>query len=133
MKEEIESIKNYALENNVPIMQDDGINYLTNYIKKNKIKKILEIGTAIGYSAIMMCLVDNDIEVSCEDYVIVETERGLQFGKVCVLLGELNDGKEHTKVVQIAKNKEIKQKTQTNLQSIKRQKHEKKKENKRLI
>ena len=43
MKEEIESIKNYALENNVPIMQDDGINYLTNYIKKNKIKKILEI------------------------------------------------------------------------------------------
>lgn len=64
MKEEIESIKNYALENNVPIMQDDGINYLTNYIKKNKIKKILEIGTAIGYSAIMMCLVDNDIEVT---------------------------------------------------------------------
>lgn len=64
MKEEIESIKNYALENNVPIMQDDGINYLINYIKKNKIKKILEIGTAIGYSAIMMCLVDNDIEVT---------------------------------------------------------------------
>ena len=64
MKEEIESIKNYALENNVPIKQDDGINYLTNYIKKNKIKKILEIGTAIGYSAIMMCLVDNDIEVT---------------------------------------------------------------------
>ncbi len=64
MKEEIESIKNYALENNVPIMQDDGINCLTNYIKKNKIKKILEIGTAIGYSAIMMCLVDNDIEVT---------------------------------------------------------------------
>ena len=64
MKEEIESIKNYALENKVPIMQDDGINCLTNYIKKNKIKKILEIGTAIGYSAIMMCLVDNDIEVT---------------------------------------------------------------------
>ncbi len=64
MKEEIESIKSYALENNVPIMQDSGINYLTNYIKKNKIKKILEIGTAIGYSAIMMCLVDSDVEVT---------------------------------------------------------------------
>ncbi len=64
MKEEIESIKSYALENNVPIMQDAGINYLTNYIKKNKIKKILEIGTAIGYSAIMMCLVDSDVEVT---------------------------------------------------------------------
>lgn len=64
MKEEIESIKSYALENNVPIMQDAGINYLTNYIKKNKIEKILEIGTAIGYSAIMMCLVDSDVEVT---------------------------------------------------------------------
>ena len=34
MKEEIESIKKYATINNVPIMQDSGINYLTNYIKK---------------------------------------------------------------------------------------------------
>ena len=62
---------------------------------------------------------DNDIEVNCEDYVIVETERGLQFGKVCVLLGELNDGKEHTKVVQIAKNKEIKQ-NETNIKDAKK-------------
>ena len=52
---------------------------------------------------------DNDIDINCEDYVIVETERGQQFGKVCTLLGELNDGKEHTKVIQIAKSKEIKQ------------------------
>lgn len=52
---------------------------------------------------------DNDIDINCEDYVIVETERGQQFGKVCTLLGELNDGKEHTRVIQIAKSKEIKQ------------------------
>ena len=37
MKEEIESIKKYATINNVPIMQDSGINYLTNYIKKHTI------------------------------------------------------------------------------------------------
>lgn len=64
MKEEIESIKKYATINNVPIMQDSGINYLTNYIKKYNIKHILEIGTAIGYSAIMMCLVNDDIVVT---------------------------------------------------------------------
>lgn len=62
---------------------------------------------------------DNDIEINCEDYVIVETERGQQFGKVCVLLGELNDGKEHTKVIQIAKNKEIKQ-NETNIKEAKK-------------
>lgn len=44
-------------------MQKDGIQFLTNFIKDNNIKNILEIGTAIGYSAIKMALVDNDINI----------------------------------------------------------------------
>lgn len=54
--EMVSEIKKYALENDVPIMQDDGIDFLTSYIDKEKIEKVLEIGTAIGYSAIMMAL-----------------------------------------------------------------------------
>ena len=64
MKEEIERIKKYADENNVPIMLEDGIDFLTAYIKKNNIKSVLEIGTAIGYSSIMMALVDKDIKIT---------------------------------------------------------------------
>lgn len=64
MKERIKQIKEYAKENNVPIMMEDGIEFLTDYIKKNNIKNILEIGTAIGYSAIMMALVDKDIKIT---------------------------------------------------------------------
>ena len=64
MKERIKQIKEYAKENNVPIMMEDGIEFLTDYIKKNNIKNILEIGTAIGYSAIMMSLVDKDIKIT---------------------------------------------------------------------
>ena len=64
MKERIEQIKEYAKENNVPIMLEDGFEFLTDYIKKNNIKNILEIGTAIGYSAIMMALVDKDIKIT---------------------------------------------------------------------
>ncbi len=60
----IRNMKEYALENNVPIMTEGGINYLMKYIKKNNIKKILEVGTAIGYSAICMCSVDEDIIVT---------------------------------------------------------------------
>ena len=44
-------------------MLPDGISYLCNYIKENNIKRILEIGSAIGYSAIKMALVSPDIEV----------------------------------------------------------------------
>lgn len=59
----IEEIEKYALDNRVPIMVPDGINYLVNYIKDNNVKEILEIGTAIGYSAIKMALVSKDIHI----------------------------------------------------------------------
>ena len=60
----LEEIELYAKENNVPIMLSDGIEYLCNYIKEHNIKRILEIGSAIGYSAIKMALVDDDIYVT---------------------------------------------------------------------
>ncbi len=61
---ELEEIEEYARINNVPIMLKDGINFLTDYIKKNNVKKILEIGCAIGYSSIKMALVDENITVT---------------------------------------------------------------------
>ncbi len=60
----IKKMKTYAKDNNVPIMTDGGMHYLLRYIKQNKIKNILEVGTAIGYSAIMMCGVADDIKVT---------------------------------------------------------------------
>ena len=60
----VRKMKEYALENNVPIMTEGGIDYLMKYIKKNNIKRILEVGTAIGYSAIMMCSCGDDIVVT---------------------------------------------------------------------
>jgi len=52
----IKAIKREALEDNIPIMQDDTIDFITDYIADKRIKKVLEIGTAVGYSAIMMAL-----------------------------------------------------------------------------
>ena len=60
----IDEIKKYADFNNVPIMSESGIRYLLNYINKNNVRSVLEIGTAIGYSAIMMCMVHKDIQVT---------------------------------------------------------------------
>lgn len=60
----IEDLEDYAFHNNIPIMQKDGIEFLIKYIKENNVKSILEIGTAIGYSAIRMALVSNDVKVT---------------------------------------------------------------------
>ena len=59
----MDRLEEYARENNIPIMQKDGILFLKEYILKNKVKNILEIGTAIGYSAINMALVSKNIKI----------------------------------------------------------------------
>ena len=50
------SFKTYALQNDVPIITDDGINFIKQLINLKGVKSVLEIGTAIGYSAINMAL-----------------------------------------------------------------------------
>ena len=48
----VEEIKNKALEEHIPIIMDDTLEIIANILKTNKPKRILEIGTAVGYSAI---------------------------------------------------------------------------------
>ncbi len=60
----ISELEEYAKEYNIPIMMEDGIEFLCDYIKKHNIKRILEIGTAIGYSAIKMASIDKDIKIT---------------------------------------------------------------------
>lgn len=64
MNKDFKQIEKYAEEHNVPIMQKSGINFLTKFIAENNVKNILEIGSAIGYSAIKMALVNDKIKVT---------------------------------------------------------------------
>ena len=59
----IHEIKAYAKEAHVPIMQDAGIAFILDYIKTNHVKNVLEIGSAIGYSAIQFASVSDDVHV----------------------------------------------------------------------
>lgn len=52
MKKVTKKIKEYASIHNVPIVTDEGLEFILSQIKTLNIKKVLEIGTAIGYSAI---------------------------------------------------------------------------------
>ncbi len=60
----IKEIKEYAIQNKVPIIRQDGIDFLTTFIIKHQIKNVLELGTAIGYSAIMMTLCSPNLKVT---------------------------------------------------------------------
>ena len=57
-------IKNYAMQNEVPIMQDEGSDFICDYIKSHDVKSVLEIGTAIGYSSIRFAKLSDDIRVT---------------------------------------------------------------------
>lgn len=56
-------IKIYADTYSIPIMASDSVKLIKDYIKKNNIKSILEVGTDIGYLSINMALVDEKINV----------------------------------------------------------------------
>lgn len=58
------SIKAYANREAVPIMQDEGCDFICDYIKSHNVKTVLEIGTAIGYSSIRFARLSKDIHVT---------------------------------------------------------------------
>ena len=94
----MERLEIYAKENNIPIMQKDGILYLCDYIRKNNIKSILEIGSAIGYSSIMMANVNSDIRVTTiekdEDRYNIAVSNINKYGfdkQIDIFLGDASD------------------------------------------
>lgn len=68
-KLELEIIKEKALENHVPIIMDDTLAVISKELEQNKPHRILEIGSAVGYSAICFT------EYLAEDGIIETIER----------------------------------------------------------
>lgn len=50
----LKKLEEYAIENHVPIVQPEVAQLLRVLLKNNKARNILEVGTAIGYSALVM-------------------------------------------------------------------------------
>ena len=72
-KEELEKIKQKALKDKIPIIMDDTLNVIYKILQESKPLKILEIGTAVGYSAI--CFSDYLLEGGRIDTIEREEER----------------------------------------------------------
>ena len=52
-EEALAIVKEKALEDHIPIIMDDTLDVIKNILEKENPKRILEIGTAVGYSASM--------------------------------------------------------------------------------
>ena len=76
--EDLSSLKDYASQNSVPIMFDEGIEFIVNYIKENDVRFILEIGTAIGYSAIKFAQINPEIRIFTIEYDIERYQKAVE-------------------------------------------------------
>lgn len=54
LMDNIEELKNFAREKGFPIIKDTGLNKLLEVVRSANPKRILEIGTAVGYSGSLM-------------------------------------------------------------------------------
>ena len=59
----INDLEIYAQENHVPIMMKTGIEFILELIRNQAYTRILELGTAIGYSAIRMAKLSTLIQI----------------------------------------------------------------------
>lgn len=72
-KEELRKIKQKALQEHIPIIMDETLEVIEKYLKENPPKRILEIGAAVGYSA--MCFSEFLAEGGKIDTIEREEER----------------------------------------------------------
>ncbi|PCS01322.1 methyltransferase [Lactococcus fujiensis JCM 16395] len=60
---DLETVLNFAQENNIPVIPHETVVYFQMLIQLIKPKRILEIGTAIGFSALMMAQAAPECEI----------------------------------------------------------------------
>lgn len=71
-----EEIKKKALEDHIPIIMDDTLDVIKEIFQEEKPQKILEIGTAVGYSAI--CFIKSVGKEAKVDTIELDEERAKQ-------------------------------------------------------
>lgn len=103
-EEALTIVKEKALEDHIPIIMDDTLDVIKNILEKENPKRILEIGTAVGYSASMFAkyasnAIIDTIELNEERYneakinvqkIGVENRINLYLGNAVEILPTLN-------------------------------------------
>ena len=75
---DLDKLRESALKDNVPIMQESGILYCQTFIQEKNIQSILEIGTAVGYWSLRMASLNNTIQIRTVEYSEERYEQAIQ-------------------------------------------------------
>ena len=59
----IEKLREKAIADNIPIMQTEGLMFMCERLNERQASSVLEIGSAVGYSAIFMALHVKDLKI----------------------------------------------------------------------
>lgn len=98
-KDNLKSMEDYAKRNNVPIIESEVAQFIKTLLKIYKPKNILEIGTAIGYSALVMadslkgdCNITS-IEIRKDMYSLAKSniEKSLYKDRISLILGDAKE------------------------------------------
>lgn len=97
IENKLSELKEYARDNFIPIIRDESAKFLFDFVKENKPKAVLEIGTAIGYSGSLILSTGVDalttIEIRRESFERArDTFLNCGFGdRVKMYLGDAKD------------------------------------------
>ena len=84
----LEEMRLFARQSWIPVILDDSLEYIENLLSKKSVKNILEIGTAIGYSAI--CFSKFLMDDGKIDTIEIDKQR-IMLAKANIDMYKLND------------------------------------------
>ena len=78
-KVELQIIKEEALNKKIPIIMDDTLNTIKNILLTEKPKRVLEVGTAVGYSALCFSeYVEHVDTIEIEEQRVIEAKENMK-------------------------------------------------------
>lgn len=98
-KPTLKAIEDYARENSIPIMERESLELLKTIIKLSRPKRVLELGTAIGYSSIAMALTSDELSIDTMDRdgdLVDQARENIEKlsleDRINIIFGEIEDG-----------------------------------------
>lgn len=87
---DLKELEKFARANNIPVLLGDSAEFLANFVREKQFNKILEIGTAVGYSGSIMLLSSENATLDTIEINEESFNRAIETFKTFNLSGRVN-------------------------------------------